>query len=196
MSSALNNGIDKNVQGTSTASPEKATEEAEKIEGEQSDDDDSIFVADNDYAPLDDDDNIIDEANKIHEQEPVDNDDSSFDIDLSRIIDERINAELAEKRPNTTLNDDSLHYSAPSNITPIEVTVDSSKQMAMSGEHVKQIKDIMAGIQLSDKAIPEWAKRVPERKWMPRRRQPESPPSPPLFTDLDDQASKRKDDTC
>ncbi|KAJ2599378.1 hypothetical protein GGF39_002254 [Coemansia sp. RSA 1721] len=162
---------------------------------EEEDDDEegqAIFVAEDLYAPLED---HVDE----HDSHLFDNDafatsrlppsthtllknPSRIPIDLEQFLDDRIDQEIARKEgtvftaaaavseeslttADTDLKETAGRFSDKSR--PLEVNVSAP----MSAEHISQIKDIMAGIQLSKAAIPEWAKRVPESSWMPKRRQ-------------------------
>ncbi|KAJ2558188.1 hypothetical protein EV175_000920 [Coemansia sp. RSA 1933] len=155
--------------------------------------DDAIFVPEGSYAQLDDAYDEIDEASTNQPSDTVEIEEHN-NIDLDRILDERISADIARRQSQEKATTD--HAEQNANIdaghtstqlaSPIEVNINSSGQKAMPAEHVRQIKDIMAGIQLSDAAIPEWAKRVPEQAWMPRRKQQPSHPSSPCFTDLPD----------
>ncbi|KAJ1666598.1 hypothetical protein IW140_005057 [Coemansia sp. RSA 1813] len=164
--------------------------------------DDDIFVPEGSYAQLDDEEANTAQLPDIHE--PGDH----ANVDLDRILDERINAEMVqrqfkqekskteeiqaqERNANTNANHSNMQLVSP----PIEVDIYSSKQKAMPAEHVQQIKDIMAGIQLSDAAIPEWAKRIPERAWMPGRKQQPEQSSSPRFTDVSDPTTDPKDST-
>ncbi|KAJ2810762.1 hypothetical protein GGI24_006951 [Coemansia furcata] len=162
-------------------------------ESSEGDDEVSIFVAEEAYAPLDDADE--DGLNMVVGAASANIDDAfqcrdatnpaatvatpaapSFDkqmpFDFEQELDDRIEAGLAAKESKAA---DVVSNQAPCdasgitpNLTPIEVVVGRSDKM--SDEHIDQIKSIMAGIQLSDAAIPEWSRRVPEGSWMPRRR--------------------------
>ncbi|KAJ2003144.1 hypothetical protein H4R26_003223 [Coemansia thaxteri] len=168
-------------------------------EGESSsgEDEDSIFVAEDEYAPLEDTDSstehsaagaaAIDDKFQCPPADMAPSDAQQLPFDLEQELDSRIEADIAAKQRHETvdaagLRSDSngacgtstaqLHCAAP-----IEVGV--SRVEKMSDEHIGQIKSIMAGIQLSDGAIPEWSRRVPEGAWMPRRKTVSSaqPPS-------------------
>ncbi|KAJ2745426.1 hypothetical protein GGI20_002180 [Coemansia sp. BCRC 34301] len=143
---------------------------SDKGKEDESDDELSIFVAEEAYAPLED-----DAADEVGPDSPSSIDDAfqcrsapaSTDIvgfDLEQELDSRITAELAAKR---TLEPDTF-ATQRSIASPMEVSVGRGDKM--SDEHIGQIKNIMAGIQLSDTAIPEWSRRIPEGLWMPRRR--------------------------
>ncbi|KAJ2663012.1 hypothetical protein IWW48_001529 [Coemansia sp. RSA 1200] len=185
-------------------------------ESEEDPDDEDIFVPEASYAPLEDDIDYDDDENDdddgSNESNKVQLSDAQTEmiehqvdaIDLDRILEDRINAEIAKRsspedkeRNTTTINisdagdaGDSSRDLNPCSLAPMEIDIGSSKDKTiMSAETVQTIKNIMAGIQLSDAAIPEWAKRVPEDAWMPRRKQqsPQQPPlSSPCFTDLPD----------
>ncbi|KAJ2507816.1 hypothetical protein H4217_008702, partial [Coemansia sp. RSA 1939] len=186
-------------------------------ESEEDPDDEDIFVPEASYAPLEDDidydgDKNDDGSNKSSKVQLSDaqaemSEDQVDAIDLDRILEDRINAEIAKRSSpeekerattNTTFAEagdaggSSSRHLDPRPLAPMEIDIGSSKDKAiMSAETVQTIKNIMAGIQLSDAAIPGWAKRVPEDAWMPRRKQQSSqqpPPSlsPPCFTDLPD----------
>ncbi|KAI9365216.1 hypothetical protein BD770DRAFT_406462 [Pilaira anomala] len=47
-------------------------------------------------------------------------------------------------------------------------TIEVSSSDSLNPETTDLIKSIMANIQLSDEAIPEWAKKIPESAWLPR----------------------------
>ncbi|GAA5803627.1 hypothetical protein EDC94DRAFT_585261 [Helicostylum pulchrum] len=49
---------------------------------------------------------------------------------------------------------------------PLNIDVDSSA--SLKPETSDLIKSIMANIQLSDEAVPDWAKKIPESAWLPR----------------------------
>ncbi|KAJ2758720.1 hypothetical protein H4S06_002571 [Coemansia sp. BCRC 34490] len=187
-------------------------------ESEEGPDDEDIFVPEASYAPLEDDidydgdendDGGSNESSKVQlsDAQAEMSEDQVDAIDLDRILEDRINAEIAKRSSpeekertatNTTLSEagdaggSSSRHLDPRSLAPMEIDIGSSKDKAMmSAETVQTIKNIMAGIQLSDAAIPGWAKRVPEDAWMPRRKQQSSqqqPPSlsPPCFTDLPD----------
>ncbi|KAJ2841022.1 hypothetical protein GGI22_008090, partial [Coemansia erecta] len=168
--------------------------------------DDDIFVPEGSYAQLDDDE--INEANAFCQHSGMQEPGENANFDLARILDERINAELAQRqvqeKEKSKVDETQSQELAPDVDTdhstvqltsPIEVDIDSPKQKAMPAEHVQQIKDIMAGIQLSDSAIPEWAERVPEQTWMPRRKKQPAQPSSLGFTDLPDSTADAKDST-
>ncbi|GAA5809740.1 hypothetical protein MFLAVUS_003153 [Mucor flavus] len=48
---------------------------------------------------------------------------------------------------------------------PLHIEVDSSA--SLKPETSDLIKSIMANIQLSDEAVPDWAKKIPESAWLP-----------------------------
>ncbi|CDH50949.1 predicted protein [Lichtheimia corymbifera JMRC:FSU:9682] len=50
----------------------------------------------------------------------------------------------------------------PPTLSPLE------KSEEISEDTANTIKSIMSKIQLSDQAVPEWAKAIPESMWMPR----------------------------
>ncbi|KAJ1848509.1 hypothetical protein H4R99_004114 [Coemansia sp. RSA 1722] len=160
-------------------------------EEDNDEEDQAIFVAEDLYAPLEDHDDE-------HDSHLFDNDafatsrlppsahtllknSSRIPIDLEQFLDDRIDQEIALKEgtvfaaaavseESLTTADRDLKETAgrfSDKSRPLEVNVSAP----MSAEHISQIKDIMAGIQLSKAAIPEWAKRVPESSWMPKRRQ-------------------------
>ncbi|KAJ1664390.1 hypothetical protein GGF38_003097 [Coemansia sp. RSA 25] len=149
-------------------------------EEEDEEDEPSIFVAEEAYAPLDDDDGV----NEVSSDLPSSIDDAfqcrstatadAIPADIEQELDNRIEAELATKQALETKPVRSQRRIDP----PMEVTVGRSDKM--SDEHIGQIKSIMAGIQLSDAAIPEWSRRVPEGSWMPRRRTVSSAQKPTI----------------
>ncbi|KAJ2079904.1 hypothetical protein H4R24_003469 [Coemansia sp. RSA 988] len=104
-------------------------------------------------------------------------------VDLELAIDQRLFSELEEtQRRNsdnsrdgkaTSLEDGNETKNIEATASGIEqqIQVDITDAASkMSTEQVEQIKSIMAGIQLSDNAIPPWARRIPENKWMPQRK--------------------------
>ncbi|KAJ1855790.1 hypothetical protein LPJ73_002286 [Coemansia sp. RSA 2703] len=134
-----------------------------------SDEDDSevLFVPEDEYMPLEEDDEIDSDtfnSNRIPQ-------------DLERMLDERLDAEMDLK--SMPAADNTEHKASSTPITkseedvaehkpdPLQVTVAAP----MSAEHINHIRNVMAGIQLNEDAIPEWAKRVPESAWMPRRQE-------------------------
>ncbi|KAJ1645396.1 hypothetical protein J3B02_000951 [Coemansia erecta] len=172
---------DKRVSAYSTSASNR---EEDTTDEEQDEDQQDIFVAEDLYVPLDDSQDgdasdrindafATDRASPImhtHLENPA-----RVPIDLERLLDERMEEEIARK----TKESDTVFYAA-ANVDsqaiadatclkpgPLEISI----KKPMSAEHVNQIKDIMAGIRLSEAAIPEWAKRVPESSWIPKRRQ-------------------------
>ncbi|KAJ2726338.1 hypothetical protein GGI07_000650 [Coemansia sp. Benny D115] len=167
-------------------------EEGEGEEDDEEEED--IFVAEQDlYAPLEDDDDDgkvtgdtqygaaadgLDDAFRIpgaplpsslssslpSSSPPLAVAATATTIDLDRILDARMDAELRQ-RSLTNKQKQGEAMPASKRKGPLEVRVVER----MSAEHVAQIKDIMKGIQLGDSAIPEWAKSVPESSWMPTR---------------------------
>ncbi|KAJ2773897.1 hypothetical protein IWQ57_001076 [Coemansia nantahalensis] len=120
--------------------------------------DDEILVAETGYAQLCDDGSGDDEAGH----------DATLPHlgDLERAIDQRLHAETAER-----CSEEPERTAPPTREAPEAargpITVATTDEMP--AEHVAQIRHIMAGIQLSEDATPEWAKRIPESAWMPRR---------------------------
>ncbi|KAJ2507141.1 hypothetical protein GGI11_006440 [Coemansia sp. RSA 2049] len=219
-------GDDRDGNADPGRQPETAGDEIDAIggpepnlpsESEEGPDDEDIFVPEASYAPLEDD---IDYANdgdendddygsnksnkvQLSDAQAEMTEDQADAIDLDRILEDRINAEIAkrsspEEKKRATTNTTfagagdaggSSRHLDPRSLAPMEIDIGSSKDKAiMSAETAQTIKNIMAGIQLSDAAIPGWAKRVPEDAWMPRRKQqpPQQPPSlsSPCFADL------------
>ncbi|KAJ2254268.1 hypothetical protein GGI13_002256 [Coemansia sp. RSA 455] len=178
------NSADKFAEGfVSDGGSQSSDDEEDEEEG-------SIFVAEEAYAPLDDadEDNSdlsvgtaganIDGAFQCRDAAnpattaAIPNFDKQIPFDFEQALEDRIEAELAAKQSleaNVVSSQEAPGASStPHSLTPIEVVVGRSDKM--SDEHIGQIKSIMAGIQLSDAAIPEWSRRVPEGSWMPRRR--------------------------
>ncbi|KAJ2380053.1 hypothetical protein GGI05_006435, partial [Coemansia sp. RSA 2603] len=124
-----------------------------------------MFVPEDEYMPLEEDDEIDSDTFNP----------SRIPQDLERMLDERLDAEMDLKSMPIA---DNTEHKASTSITksedtaerkpdPLQVTVAAP----MSAEHISQIRNVMAGIQLNEDAIPEWAKRVPESAWMPRRQE-------------------------
>ncbi|KAJ2156219.1 hypothetical protein GGF46_005339 [Coemansia sp. RSA 552] len=108
-------------------------------------------------------------------------------IDLGQAIDQRLFSELEERHAGSahehtaptalklpTSGEEDGPTSEENNVSawnvgPIQVDVKAPGRR-MPAEHVDQIKNIMAGVKLSNGAVPEWAKRIPEEAWMPRRK--------------------------
>ncbi|KAJ2345775.1 hypothetical protein GGF43_005137, partial [Coemansia sp. RSA 2618] len=156
-------------------------------QSDSSSEDEEIFVAEADYMQLSDgnegnlDDSThqpeaansgLDDAFECHDLDPAASTiPQRIPVDLERAIDERLFSELEEKH-SPALKQEAAQESAAgsdkpkvqySNAAPRPVKVDvSSSGPRMSAEQVDHIKSIMAGIRLSDDAIPDWAKRVPE----------------------------------
>ncbi|KAJ2055920.1 hypothetical protein GGI17_006453 [Coemansia sp. S146] len=184
--------------GSSNSIDELAESYASDGDNQSSDDEEdeeegSIFVAEEAYAPLDDADEDssdsqdgatranIDDAFQCRDaanpattvaDAAISNFDKQIPFDFEQELDGRIEAELAAKQSleaNVVSSQEPRDVSStPLSLAPMEVVVGRSDKM--SDEHIGQIKSIMAGIQLSDAAIPEWSRRVPEGSWMPRRR--------------------------
>ncbi|KAJ2652599.1 hypothetical protein IWW40_001085 [Coemansia sp. RSA 1250] len=133
---------------------------------------DDIFVAEGGYEQLDDEDG-----------EQLDGeDDEQLEIatDLERAIDERLFSDLEAQHVHCEADKQQLPgndaEARPSAATVVPLQVDVAESGSrMPPEHIDQIKSIMANVQLSDKAIPEWAKRVPEHAWMPKRKKDPDP---------------------
>ncbi|KAJ2865898.1 hypothetical protein GGH94_001895 [Coemansia aciculifera] len=166
--------------------------DSQSSDDEEDEEEGSIFVAEEAYAPLDDADEDssdsqdgatranIDDAFQCRDaansattvaDAAITNFDKQIPFDFEQELDGRIEAELAAKQSleaNVVSSQEPRDASTPLSLAPIEVVVGRSGKM--SDEHIGQIKSIMAGIQLSDAAIPEWSRRVPEGSWMPRRR--------------------------
>ncbi|KAJ2319842.1 hypothetical protein IWW52_001734 [Coemansia sp. RSA 2704] len=139
---------------------------------------------DNDALPPDGPGQRLDDAFECHEFGPAARNPAHIAAELARAIDERLFSELEEKH-DESLDQESLDKSIDSpaelperaaSTGPIEVDIARSSSR-MPAEHISQIKSVMAGIRLNDSAIPEWAKRVPESAWMPKRKDPD--PSTP-----------------
>ncbi|KAJ1726196.1 hypothetical protein LPJ61_005356 [Coemansia biformis] len=142
------------------AASAKVSEYQAQQSGPDDESDGELFVSETGYAQLCDDD---------------DGDDSfpgTMD-ELERAIDECLHSELAGQRDASPRPVDAK--GAPgiggpgANHGPIRVDT-SEIGGRMPAEHADQIRRIMAGIQLSESAVPEWAKRVPEGAWMPTRK--------------------------
>ncbi|KAJ1965220.1 hypothetical protein GGI12_000908 [Dipsacomyces acuminosporus] len=151
--------------------------------------DDVLFVPEDEYMPLDDDDD--DDDDDGGDVPDDDNQDTSsqanlgpdFALNIDSLLDQKMDelAEAFEIRQqqasalvHSTQPVDSSEPPPPPpppavDIVPMEVSIDSKSRMPK--EHIDQIKSIMAGIQISDHAIPEWAKRVPESAWAPKRKE-------------------------
>ncbi|KAJ2852319.1 hypothetical protein IWW36_000462 [Coemansia brasiliensis] len=130
---------------------------------------DDLFVAEVGYEQLDDE----------------DSDENQLEIaaDLERTIDERLFSDLEAKHKSCEADKQHTHtnvassaeaYPAATTVMPLQVDIAESGSQ-MSPKHIDQIKSIMANVHLSDKAIPEWAKRVPEHAWMPKRKKDPDP---------------------
>ncbi|KAJ2489821.1 hypothetical protein IWW37_003665 [Coemansia sp. RSA 2050] len=184
---------DKHSSSSSSCADELVEALASDDDSQSSDDDDdedgSIFVAEESYARLSDADEDspgatsadLDDAFQCRaaasaattvKADPIPSFDKQVPLDFEQELDDRIEAELAAKQSlqaNAAKHLEASDVSrTPRSLVPMEVAVERSNKM--SDEHIDQIKSIMAGIQLSDAAIPEWSRRVPEGSWMPRRR--------------------------
>ncbi|KAJ2909070.1 hypothetical protein GGI21_002250 [Coemansia aciculifera] len=180
-----NSSSSSNPVGDTIEPAEDSDTVSDEEDEEGGDEDDvSIFVAEEAYAPLVDDDDTdsvtpalpasIDDAFQCHSTTTA----NAIPFDIEQELDSRIEAELAAKQ---TLEASSTFSKRHSLAAPIEVAVGRGDKM--SDEHIGQIKSIMAGIHLSDAAIPEWSRRVPEGTWMPRRRTVSSAQRPTSIPD-------------
>ncbi|KAI7825008.1 hypothetical protein BX661DRAFT_185093 [Kickxella alabastrina] len=142
--------------------------------------DEGLFVAEDEYAPLQEDsesENQDDIADTIETHSHMSVHIPSLNripLDLECALDKRMEDELArQKSPTTTPID------APPGVTADTAVVGDSDARSkpleikvaepMSAEHIDHIKRVMAGIQICPDAVPEWARRVPESAWIPKR---------------------------
>ncbi|PIA14180.1 hypothetical protein COEREDRAFT_99131 [Coemansia reversa NRRL 1564] len=167
------------------------------VESSEEDNMEDLFVAENEYVQLSDDVEALGDGTQL---DPTVNDlddafnckgnkyanismAARFSTDLEQAIDDRLFLELEERqqRYSGDKKENQTNYLVDSVETnevglkskeqhhPIRVDIQETKNK-MPAEDVEQIKSIMAGIQLSEKAIPLWACRIPESEWMPQRK--------------------------
>ncbi|KAI8322773.1 hypothetical protein GQ54DRAFT_297172 [Martensiomyces pterosporus] len=163
---------------------DKGEDKDEDEDGDEDEDEDALFVPEDEYAPLNDGDDDADNIDSdggacdfiAHAINGGSHTASSLDLMLERKMDELAASFQVQQQASSddtaiadkdTASASTTPPQAPEQIAPIEVRIDSKNRMP--AEHIDQIKGIMAGIQISDQAIPEWAKRVPESAWMPKR---------------------------